>query len=111
MFEPERQNDRLFPTTARLMAALAHLERHAATPAVARAPLPRVLYALTLKPGHKFGSMEEQVVTLAARFRAEGSLLLPLFICDPKAGRVDFYREQGIDAEMLDLGRFRFGTL
>ena len=46
--------------------------------APAARPLPRILYALALTPGHKFGSMEEQILVLAERFRAEHSLFLPL---------------------------------
>ena len=53
-------------------------------------PLPRVLYALVLDPGRKFGSMEEQLVLFADAFRAEGSLFLPLFISDP--ARASFER-------------------
>jgi glycosyltransferase involved in cell wall biosynthesis len=75
------------------------------------APLPRVLYAMLMRPGHKFGSMEEQVVTLAGQFRAEGSAFVPLFISGPGDGSVDFYRDRGLDAEILDLRRLRPGTL
>jgi glycosyltransferase involved in cell wall biosynthesis len=75
------------------------------------APLPRVLYAMLMRPGHKFGSMEEQVLTLAGRFRTEGSAFVPLFISGPGDGSVDFYRARGIDAEVLDLRRLRPGTL
>ena len=75
------------------------------------APLPRVLYALLMRPGHKLGSAEEQVIALAGRFRAEGSIFVPLFITGPGEGSVDFYRERGIDAEMLDMRRLRPSTL
>src|SRR5437588_1605552 len=80
-------------------------------PAAPRTELPRVLYAMLMRPGHKFGSMEEQVLTLAGRFRAEGSAFVPLFISGPDEGSVDFYRERGFDAEILDLRRVRPGTL
>lgn len=75
------------------------------------APLPRVLYALLMRAGHKFGSIEEQIVALAGRFRAEGSVFVPLFISAAGEGSVDFYRARGIDAEMLDLRRLRPGPL
>jgi glycosyltransferase involved in cell wall biosynthesis len=72
------------------------------------APLPRVLYAIVLEPGRKFGSLEEQMVVLADAFRARGSLFLPLFVWP---GRDGPSAALGTDAECLDLGRFRFGTL
>ncbi len=70
-------------------------------------PLPRVLYTLLLNPGHKFGSIEEQIVTLAARFQTEDSLFLPLFISSAADANVEFYRQRGIEAECLDLTRVR----
>jgi glycosyltransferase involved in cell wall biosynthesis len=73
--------------------------------------LPRVLYVLVMRPGHKFGSIEEQIVALADRFRAEGSVFVPLFSTAVGDGSVDFYRARGIDAEMVDLRRMRPGTL
>src|ERR1700722_13267982 len=86
------------------------LHRHTElAPKAAR--LPRILYALSLNPGHKFGSIEEQILTLSARFAHEGSLLLPLFICGDHDGKLDFYIERGVQAERLDLSRFRWGTL
>ena len=45
-----------------------------------RLGLPRVLYVVALDPGHKFGSLEEQIVLLAERFQTENGLLLPLFV-------------------------------
>jgi glycosyltransferase involved in cell wall biosynthesis len=75
------------------------------------ARLPRVVYALALNPGHKFGSIEEQILTLSARFADGGSLLLPLFICGPQDGKLDFYRARGVPAECLDLRRFRWSSL
>lgn len=73
--------------------------------------LPRVLYALALAPGQKFGSMEEQLVLLAEAFRAEQGLFLPLFICDPANASLDDYQRRGIPAECLELRRFRLSTL
>src|SRR5437660_534105 len=75
------------------------------------APLPRVLYALALKPGHIFGSIEEQILTLAARFRDEGSLFLPLFLCEPEAGDLGFFRARGVEAECLSPDRLRWPAL
>jgi glycosyltransferase involved in cell wall biosynthesis len=75
------------------------------------APLPRVLYVLNLNPGHKFGSIEEQVLVLADRFRAEGSLFLPLFSCEPAQAKLDFFRERGVEAEATQLGKFRWSSL
>jgi glycosyltransferase involved in cell wall biosynthesis len=77
----------------------------------AQTTLPRVLYALALTPGHKFGSIEEQILTLAERFRDGGSVFLPLFICGPGDSSLKFYHAKGIDAEALDLRRLRPGTL
>jgi glycosyltransferase involved in cell wall biosynthesis len=76
-----------------------------------RRRLPRVLYALVLDPGRKFGSMEEQLVLLADAFRAEGGLFLPLFLSDPAKASFDDYRRRGVAAECLDLSRFRLGAL
>jgi glycosyltransferase involved in cell wall biosynthesis len=73
--------------------------------------LPRVLYALVLEPGRKFGSMEEQLVLLADAFRAEGGLFLPLFLSDPARASLGDYTRRGVAAECLDLSRFRIGTL
>lgn len=78
--------------------------------AAARGVLPRVAYALALDPSQKFGSMEEQIVLLAERFRADGSLFVPLFICDPSAATTQFH-DRGIDAHCLDLQRLSWGTL
>jgi glycosyltransferase involved in cell wall biosynthesis len=74
-------------------------------------PLPRVLYAVQLNPGHKFGSIEEQIVTLAERFHSDGSLFLPLFVSTAPEENLVFYRERGIPAECFDLSRFRLSTL
>jgi glycosyltransferase involved in cell wall biosynthesis len=73
--------------------------------------LPRVLYALGLDPGQKFGSLEEQLVLVAEAFRAENGLFLPLFISDPATASLDDYRSRGIPVECLDLRRFRLSTL
>jgi glycosyltransferase involved in cell wall biosynthesis len=80
-------------------------------PSGVRRELPRVLYALLLDPGRKFGSMEEQLVLLADAFRAEGGLFLPLFLSDPAKASFDDYRLRGVPVECMDLRRFRLGTL
>jgi glycosyltransferase involved in cell wall biosynthesis len=83
----------------------------AAAPATGPRCLPRVLYALQLDPGRKFGSMEEQLVLLADAFRAEGGMFLPLFLSDPARASFDDYRRRGVAVECLDLSRFRLGTM
>jgi glycosyltransferase involved in cell wall biosynthesis len=115
MIERQRRNIAGAPHGTECMAAAGNLQleppRLAPPPQrPQRATLPRVLYALALTPGHKFGSIEEQIVTLAERFRAEGSLFLPLFLCGP-GGSVDFYRTQGIEAESLEWRPRRLGNL
>jgi glycosyltransferase involved in cell wall biosynthesis len=47
--------------------------------------LPRVLYAMMLSPGEKFGSMEEQLVTMGHAFAKAGGLFLPLFMAPPRS--------------------------
>jgi glycosyltransferase involved in cell wall biosynthesis len=73
--------------------------------------LPRVLYAVVLDPQKKFGSMEEQIVLLARRFRDEDSLLLPLFVAASGPGKLDRFHDCGIEAACLDLRRFRWSSL
>ncbi|MCI0684500.1 MAG: glycosyltransferase [Gemmataceae bacterium] len=77
----------------------------------ARPALPRVLYALTLDPGRKYGSLEEQITQLAHAFRGEGSLFLPLFICAPESANVEQFRRRGVSAECLELRGLRLATL
>lgn len=79
--------------------------------ATPRGRLPRVLYALVLEPGLKFGTLEEQMVHLGKAFAAEGSIFFPLFLCpkDPEALRA--FTVHGIAADCLDLQRFRLGRL
>jgi glycosyltransferase involved in cell wall biosynthesis len=77
---------------------------------LASAPLPRVAYVLTLDPGQKFGSMEEQITLLAERFREEGSLFTPVFNCDPGADASQFHARD-IDAQCYDLRRFSWRSL
>src|SRR4051812_46697188 len=77
----------------------------------AAAPLRRVLYAIFLDPSRKFGSMEEQILTLAVAARERGGLLLPLFITDSSPGQALRFGEAGVEVACLDLLRFRLATL
>jgi glycosyltransferase involved in cell wall biosynthesis len=74
-----------------------------------RPRLPRVLSCLALNPERKFGSMEEQLVLLAQRFRDEGSCFLPLFVVESDIDLSQFH-QRGVDACVLDLRRFRWRT-
>jgi glycosyltransferase involved in cell wall biosynthesis len=75
------------------------------------APLKRVLYVLGLDPAGKFGSLEEQALTLARAFRDRGSLFLPVFqrSLDPESATQ--YAREGLSVEALDVSHFRFSTL
>ena len=73
--------------------------------------LQRVMYAISLDPSRKFGSLEEQILTLAIAFRQRGGLLLPLFSTRPDSERAIGFREAGVEVAFLDLERFRFRTL
>lgn len=68
--------------------------------------LPRVLYAVVLEPGRKFGTLEEQMVLLSQAFQAEGSSFLPLFLCPPMPKQLAAFTAHGIEAECLDLRSF-----
>ncbi|HZY84655.1 MAG TPA: glycosyltransferase [Gemmataceae bacterium] len=75
------------------------------------APPRRVLFALDLEPGRKFGSMEEQALLLARACRDAGGLCLPLFNGPAGGARPPEFAAAGLPAEALDLRRFRPGTL
>jgi starch synthase len=75
------------------------------------ARLRRVLYAVALDPGRKFGSLEEQILFLGRAFRERGSLFLPLFLCPPGPDKLRAYHEASLPAECLELGAFRPGRL
>jgi glycosyltransferase involved in cell wall biosynthesis len=77
---------------------------------VAAGRLQRVLYAIVLNPTQKFGSLEEQILTLARAFRDRQGLLLPLFITPARAEGAVAFREAGVEIACLDLERFRPGT-
>lgn len=74
-------------------------------------PLRRVLYVTDLDPSLRFGSLEEQILTLARAFRERGGTFLPVFQ-EALAGRTrqEFSRAE-IRAEALDLRRFHPGVL
>jgi glycosyltransferase involved in cell wall biosynthesis len=73
--------------------------------------LPRVLSVFNVNPAEKFGSLEEQIVFLHRRFRAEGSQYLPLFTFPAQAGKTDGFRERGVEVHCLDLQGFRWNAL
>src|SRR5215831_11952887 len=45
--------------------------------------LSRVLYVIGLNPSLKYGSLEEQIFSLALAFQKEGGLFIPLFQSPP----------------------------
>jgi len=69
------------------------------------------LYALTLAPGKKFGSMEEQIVLLGQAFAREGGTLIPLFSCAAEEADTRPFTQRGLEAECLDLRSFRWRNL
>jgi glycosyltransferase involved in cell wall biosynthesis len=73
--------------------------------------LRRVLFLLRLDPAGKFGSIEEQALTLARSFRVHGSLFLPVYLRPLDSGGALDYSREGLAAEALDLSRFRLSTL
>ncbi len=73
--------------------------------------LKRVLFVMSLDPAGKFGSIEEQALTLARSFREQGSLFLPVFVRPLDSELASQYAQAGVEAEALDLTSFRLGTL
>jgi glycosyltransferase involved in cell wall biosynthesis len=73
--------------------------------------LKRVLFIMQLDPAGKFGSLEEQVLTLARSFREGDSLFLPMYVrpLDPQSASE--YAQVGLRIEALDLGRLGLGPL
>jgi len=72
-----------------------------------------VLYAAALDGSQKFGSLEEQIFVIAQAFKAENSLLLPLFldpVC-PEQGSAIAFKSAGLPIAYLDLFGFRWKTL
>jgi glycosyltransferase involved in cell wall biosynthesis len=76
-----------------------------------RGRLPRVLYAVAMQPGRKFGSFEEQITLLAQAFDREHGRFLPLFLSDPKTASLDDFHRRGIAARCIDPHRARFAGL
>jgi L-malate glycosyltransferase len=73
--------------------------------------LKRVLFVISLDPAGKFGSLEEQTLTLARSFREQGSLFLPVFLRPLDSESAAQYSRAGLEVEALDLEQFRLRTL
>ena len=73
--------------------------------------LKRVLFILRLDPAGKFGSIEEQTLTLARSFRERGSLFLPVFLRPLELESATQYAQDGLGVEAMDLSQFRLGML
>lgn len=79
--------------------------------AVARPALQRVAYLTDLIPSSKFGSLEEQIFTIARAFHKQGGLLLPVF-GGPVAPEVKKrYVDAGLSVEGLNLHGWSRETL
>ena len=78
---------------------------------VGKPPLQRVAYFTDLFPSSKFGSLEEQIFTIAKAFRDRGGLFLPVF-GGPVAPEVkERYRDAGLKVEGLNLHAWSTETL
>jgi glycosyltransferase involved in cell wall biosynthesis len=64
---------------------------------------PRVLYLTDLLPSGKFGSMEEQILTLARAFHEQGGLFLPVFGGSLEPPVVERYAAMGLPVNGLNL--------
>jgi hypothetical protein len=73
--------------------------------------LKRVLFVLRLDPAGKFGSLEEEALTLARSFRERGSLFLPMYLRPLDSVSVDQYAREGLEVEAMDLARFDLRAL
>jgi glycosyltransferase involved in cell wall biosynthesis len=73
--------------------------------------LPRVLYIAALDPSVKFGSLEEQVLLLAAAFRDEGSAFVPVFTTAPKGQTEREFLARDLPWESCEFHDFRWDTL
>jgi len=73
--------------------------------------LKRVLFVLKLDPAGKFGSIEEQTLTIARMFRDRGSLFLPVYLRPLDSESASPYLREGLPVEALDLSRFRLSVL
>lgn len=76
-----------------------------------RSGLPRTLNIAKISPDHKFGSYEEQLVTLAHAYEAEESLFLPLFDTVQERSDVGAFTSRGVQAVCLSVETFNFSTL
>ena len=66
-----------------------------------------MLYLTDLKPGDKFGSLEEMILGVSTAFAARGGLFLPVFGGPLTLAMVEQYQEAGLPIEWLNLERFR----
>jgi glycosyltransferase involved in cell wall biosynthesis len=88
-----------------------------AVPALPRVdPVPpsrlrRVLYAVRLDAGQKFGSLEEMIARLARAFHDADSVFVPVFLAPPGPRGMQPYREGNLPVAGLGLHRFRPATL
>ncbi len=73
--------------------------------------LRRVLYLVNLDPAKKFGTLEEQLLSLARAFRSGGSVLLPVFAGRMGENEAAMYRTEQLPVEELDLRSFSFARL
>jgi L-malate glycosyltransferase len=80
-------------------------------PKIASSRLSRVLYAIELTPSLKYGSLEEQMFSLARAFHLEDGLFLPLFRAAPGPDALAMYERAGLAVEWLDLAILNLATL
>jgi glycosyltransferase involved in cell wall biosynthesis len=71
----------------------------------------RVLYLTDLHPADKFGSLEEQILTLAKALDSSGGALIPVFGAPVGKETAAQYRELGLNPESLDLHRYSLSSL
>ena len=73
--------------------------------------LKRVLFAISLKPSDKFGSLEAQILALARVFKDLGSSFIPIFSSPLGVKAMAEYETYGLQVGHLDLNRFKLTTL
>jgi glycosyltransferase involved in cell wall biosynthesis len=73
--------------------------------------LRRVLYLTDLQPSDKFGSLEEQIFTLARAFNERDGLFVPVFGAPVGPATAEQYRALGLHVEALDLHQFSLSNL
>lgn len=71
----------------------------------------RVLCPVSLGPQRKFGSLEEQIFTIARGVKDLGGFFLPLFRHPPGPEAAAAYRAAGLHFEHLNLSGFSFAIL